>query len=136
MLGYDLMQNFRLPYLATSISEFWQRWHISLSTWFRDYVSFPLRGNRVSQDRWFFNIGAVFILSGFWHGAYWTFLIWGGLHATYYLFESFRAPASKLMDLLACPGWLRRILAMVITFHLVLIGWVFFRAERLFLTPS
>lgn len=132
MLGYDLMENFHLPYLATSISDFWHRWHISLSTWFRDYVYFPLGGNRVGERRWIFNIGATFLLSGLWHGANWTFLMWGGVHAVYYILELFLAnPMGKLLDLLAFPAWFRRTLARVLTFHLVLLGWVFFRANSL-----
>jgi alginate O-acetyltransferase complex protein AlgI len=132
MLGYDLMENFHLPYLATSISDFWHRWHISLSTWFRDYVYFPLGGNRVGESRWIFNIGATFLLSGLWHGANWTFLMWGGVHGVYYILEYFLAnPMGKLMDLLAFPAWFRRTLARVLTFHLVLLGWVFFRANSI-----
>lgn len=132
MLGYDLLENFRLPYLAPSISEFWQRWHISLSTWFRDYVYFPLGGNRVSERRWVFNIWMVFILSGLWHGANWTFILWGGVHATYYLLERFLAsPAGKIMNMLAFPAWLKRILGTILTFHMVLLGWVFFRAASI-----
>jgi len=132
ILGYDLMENFHLPYLATSITEFWHRWHISLSTWFRDYVYFPLGGNRVSEGRWIFNIGATFLLSGLWHGANWTFLIWGGVHAAYYILEIFLAsPVGKLMDWLAFPAWFRRTLGRVLTFHLVLLGWVFFRASSI-----
>jgi len=129
MLGFDLMENFHLPYLATSISDFWHRWHISLSTWFRDYVYFPLGGNRVTEGRWAFNIMATFLLSGLWHGANWTFLIWGGVHAAYYILEFFLAtPTGKLIDLLKFPAWVRRTLARILTFHLVLLGWVFFRA--------
>ena len=80
VIGFDLMQNFRRPYFAQSIREFWQRWHISLSTWFRDYFYFPLGGNRVSRMRRVINILAVFMLSGLWHGANWSFFIWGALH--------------------------------------------------------
>jgi len=79
VMGYDLMENFRTPYLSKSIREFWSRWHISLSTWFRDYLYIPLGGNRVPQVRWFLNLFIVFVVSGFWHGANWTFLIWGAL---------------------------------------------------------
>jgi hypothetical protein len=79
------MKNFETPYFARSISEFWSRWHISLSTWFRDYVYFPLGGNRVPLARSMFNIGVVFLISGLWHGANWTFVIWGALHGIYYL---------------------------------------------------
>ena len=77
LLGIRIMDNFKSPYLAKNISEFWQRWHISISTWFRDYLYFPLGGNRVSKQRWVLNILLVFLISGLWHGANWTFLIWG-----------------------------------------------------------
>jgi D-alanyl-lipoteichoic acid acyltransferase DltB (MBOAT superfamily) len=83
--GIELMNNFETPYFAKSISEFWSRWHISLSTWFRDYVYIPLGGNRVSLPRNMFNIAVVFLISGLWHGANWTFVIWGALHGIYYL---------------------------------------------------
>jgi D-alanyl-lipoteichoic acid acyltransferase DltB (MBOAT superfamily) len=83
--GIELMKNFETPYFAKSISEFWSRWHISLSTWFRDYLYIPLGGNRVSLARSMFNIGVVFLISGLWHGANWTFVIWGALHGFYYL---------------------------------------------------
>lgn len=79
-MGFDLMDNFRTPYLSTSIGEFWHRWHISLSSWFRDYVYIPLGGSRVRVSRWMMNIMVVFLLSGLWHGADWTFVAWGGLH--------------------------------------------------------
>ena len=88
MLGFRLMQNFNLPYLANSIADFWKRWHISLSSWFGDYLYIPLGGNRVPYIRWIINIFVVFLVSGFWHGANWTFIVWGGLHALYYLFEN------------------------------------------------
>ena len=132
VLGYDLMQNFNLPYLARSISEFWQRWHISLSTWFRDYVYFPLGGNRVSARRWAFNIMVVFALSGLWHGANWTFLIWGALHGGYYLLEKHVGPyAGDLFQLCGIPQRVRVLLQTLITFHLVLFAWIFFRAGSL-----
>lgn len=88
VMGYTFMKNFRQPYFAGSISEFWNRWHISLSTWFRDYLYIPLGGNRVSPWRWHVNIFLVFLLSGIWHGANWTFAVWGALHGGYYLASS------------------------------------------------
>jgi alginate O-acetyltransferase complex protein AlgI len=81
MMGVRIMDNFKTPYLARSIAEFWERWHISLSTWFRDYLYFPLGGNRRSKSRWIFNIIVVFLVSAIWHGANWTFLFWGGIFA-------------------------------------------------------
>jgi D-alanyl-lipoteichoic acid acyltransferase DltB (MBOAT superfamily) len=132
MLGFDLMENFRLPYLATSISEFWQRWHISLSTWFRDYVYVSLGGNRVTKGRWIFNIFSVFLLSGLWHGGNWTFLAWGGLHAVYYLMEAYLAtPMTRLLELCLVPVWVRRLGAWLLTFNLVTLAWVFFRANSI-----
>lgn len=83
VMGYDLMENFRRPYFSKSIGEFWRRWHISLSTWFKDYLYIPLGGNRVSRSRWYANLMIVFLVSGLWHGAAWTFVIWGGLHGLY-----------------------------------------------------
>ncbi|GAX62771.1 membrane bound O-acyl transferase MBOAT family protein [Candidatus Scalindua japonica] len=83
IMGFDLMENFHYPYLAASVSEFWKRWHILLSTWFRDYVYKPLGGNRVSKSRWIYNIMAVFLISGMWHGVNWTFLVWGAIHGLY-----------------------------------------------------
>jgi D-alanyl-lipoteichoic acid acyltransferase DltB (MBOAT superfamily) len=83
VMGINLMVNFRSPYHATSVRDFWSRWHISLSTWFRDYLYIPLGGNRVSRARWYGNLMTVFLVSGFWHGASWNFLVWGGLHGVY-----------------------------------------------------
>jgi len=130
ILGYDLMQNFRLPYLAVSIKDFWRRWHISLSSWFSDYVYIPLGGNRVSPARWAFNVSVVFLLSGLWHGASWTFVVWGGLHACYYLIETVLGMAKarfRLGGLL--PGRVAWVLKVLFTFHAVLLAWVFFRAQ-------
>lgn len=132
ILGYDLMQNFRLPYLASSISDFWKRWHISLSSWFADYVYIPLGGNRVNTWKWLRNIFAVFLLSGLWHGANWTFVAWGALHGTYYLIERFGGKLLKtiLPQQLPCPG-LRQILKQIVVFSAVVLAWVFFRAASI-----
>jgi D-alanyl-lipoteichoic acid acyltransferase DltB (MBOAT superfamily) len=131
LFGFDLMHNFRSPYRARSIQEFWQRWHISLSTWFRDYVYRPLGGSRVSFARWVFNILVVFLLSGIWHGANWTFLVWGALHGSYYicgrLTEKLRRYATDGLRLTNSPPW--HVVQIVITFHLVVLAWVFFRAS-------
>ena len=121
LLGFDLMQNFRTPYLSKSFKEFWHRWHISLSSWFRDYVYVPLGGNRVSQGRWIFNILLTFTLSGLWHGAALTFIIWGFLHGIYLVSENI---ISKFGLPLKRKPWL----GYVITFVLVNLTWVFFRA--------
>lgn len=123
-LGFDITQNFKFPYFATSIKEFWHRWHISLTSWFTEYVYFSLGGNRVKlKARWIFNISMVFILSGIWHGAAWNFLIWGGLHAVYYLIEY--ALGLQRKDFVM-PKWLKLPSGMVV-FLLVTLAWVFFR---------
>lgn len=121
LLGFDLMQNFRTPYLAKSFKDFWHRWHISLSSWFRDYVYIPLGGSHVSQGRWVFNILLTFTLSGLWHGAALSFVIWGFLHGVFLVMENF---ISKLrLPLKKIPG-----LGIIITFMLVNLNWIFFRA--------
>ncbi len=92
VMDYDLMENFRQPYFSPSLTEFWRRWHISLSTWFRDYLYLPLGGNRVPRWRWMVNVMVVFVVSGLWHGANWTFVLWGALHGLYLLFEVVTRP--------------------------------------------
>jgi D-alanyl-lipoteichoic acid acyltransferase DltB (MBOAT superfamily) len=128
-MGFTLMKNFDRPYMATSVAEFWKRWHISLSTWFRDYVYIPLGGNRVSTGRWYFNILVVFVLSGIWHGANWTFLIWGLLHGLYIIMESvFYSRNPRLRD---ARGWVSVLVRRMVVFSLVTLAWVFFRAQHL-----
>ncbi len=132
VLGYDLMENFRTPFTAGSIREFWSRWHISLSTWFRDYVYVPLGGNRVGKWRWWTNLFVVFLISGLWHGASWTFVIWGALHGVYLIAALAFAPLWKRVE--AALGVARiprtwRFMNVVATFLLVLVSWVFFRAN-------
>jgi len=132
IMGFKLMQNFNLPYFASSISEFWKRWHISLSTWFSDYVYKPLGGNRVSTTRWLFNIFLVFTISGFWHGANWTFIVWGALHGLYYLIEF--AGNSTLGKIKIKKAWLSFVIYLVkvvLIFILVCISWIFFRATNI-----
>ena len=130
IMGFKLMNNFNAPYTATSIPDFWRRWHISLSTWFKDYVYFSLGGNRVSVPRWYINIMIVFILSGFWHGASWNFVIWGALHG---LFQLMGLTLNRVFPHLAADQrnsvagiWLYRLF----TFLLVTIAWVFFRIPK------
>lgn len=134
MVGIDLMDNFRSPYFSQSIAEFWRRWHISLSTWFKDYLYIPLGGSKVSSGKWYRNIAAVFLLSGLWHGANWTFVIWGGLHATYIIVStltaSWRQSVVRFSRLERFPLFLR-IIRIAITFHLVCFAWIFFRAQSL-----
>src|SRR5258706_7538237 len=132
ILGYDLMVNFRKPYFARSIKEFWSRWHISLSTWFRDYVYFPLGGNRVSTGRHYGNLLLVFMLSGLWHGAAWTFVIWGLLHGSYLVLGHVLAPVrERAVANLRLERFPRALAVSQIAFTwlLVLIGWVFFRSR-------
>lgn len=128
-MGYDLMINFDRPYLSRSISEFWTRWHISLSSWFKDYLYIPLGGNRVSKLKWYRNIIIVFLVSGLWHGANFTFIIWGGLHAVYILVESIFLPYTG--KLLNKPFPLFRLFNILKVFVLVTIAWVFFRAANM-----
>lgn len=130
IFGIELSNNFNFPYMARSIGDFWRRWHITLTTWFRDYVYIPMGGKRVSVSRWAVNIMIVFLLSGLWHGAAWTFVIWGGLHGFFYLFGRFTAPAR--MGLLKVLGLHENFIVpfqMVVTFLLVAFAWIFFRAE-------
>ncbi len=134
ILGFDLMENFRQPYFTRSISEFWKRWHISLSTWFRDYLYIPLGGNRVVKWRWYYNLMVVFLVSGLWHGANWTFVVWGALHGFYLIFsiwtQTGRARMREWFGLSRRPR-LEALWQTVVTFHLVLVAWVFFRANSL-----
>ena len=130
VMGFKLMKNFNAPYTAKSIPDFWRRWHISLSTWFKDYVYFSLGGNRVSVPRWYINIMIVFILSGFWHGASWNFVIWGALHG---LFQLMGLTLNRIFPNLAADEqksavgvWIYRLF----TFLLVTLAWVFFRIPK------
>jgi D-alanyl-lipoteichoic acid acyltransferase DltB (MBOAT superfamily) len=134
VLGFDLMENFNTPYYSTSIAEFWHRWHISLSTWFRDYLYYPMGGNRVALGRWCFNIIVTFAVSGLWHGANWTYLVWGLLNGVYLL--AGRATAcgrNRLFGLLALEQGvpLRSAISLVSTFVLACAAWVVFRARNL-----
>ncbi|OGX53748.1 MAG: alginate O-acetyltransferase [Omnitrophica WOR_2 bacterium RIFOXYA12_FULL_38_10] len=134
VLGFDLMKNFNKPYFARSIPEFWCRWHISLTTWFKDYLYIPLGGNKVSAKRFYFNVLVVFLLSGLWHGANWTFVIWGFLHALYYIFSkltrNLRSLIVKIVKLNKFPV-IHSFLQTVFTFILVCFSWIFFRANSL-----
>ena len=121
ILGFDLMQNFNRPYYAKSISELWRRWHISLSSWFRDYVYIPLGGNRVVKWRWYYNLAITFLLSGLWHGANWTFILWGALHGAYLIGEIILGK-SRLPSL---PVFAK----ILVTFSLTSFAWIFFRAN-------
>jgi D-alanyl-lipoteichoic acid acyltransferase DltB (MBOAT superfamily) len=129
ILGIDLMQNFRLPYLSASFSEFWRRWHISLSEWLRDYLYIPLGGNRHGRVRMFRNLILTMLLGGLWHGAHWRFVTWGALHGLFLCGE-------RLVGTLgaALPTWTRRLtrpLMILAVFHLTCLGWIYFRATDL-----
>lgn len=125
IMGFNLMENFRRPYFSTTITEFWHRWHISLSTWFKDYVYIPLGGNRVSTFRCYTNIMITFIISGIWHGANWTFIVWGTIHGALQCFE-------KML------GWNKRhwkgfekFSHWAVTFIIVCLAWIFFRTNNI-----
>jgi alginate O-acetyltransferase complex protein AlgI len=134
VMGIRLMRNFNQPYLATSIREFWNRWHISLSTWFRDYLYIPLGGSRGSETQTVRNLIVVFLVSGFWHGASWTFVVWGALHAVYMIGER-RLSASweHALKISGLNGFPRLVAGFenIVVFHLVTLAWVFFRAPTL-----
>ena len=121
IFGFHFIENFNYPYISRSIQEFWRRWHMSLGSWFRDYVYIPLGGNRVSKARWVFNTLAVWMLTGLWHGAAWNFVLWGLLYAALLLFEKFVPAVTKLP----------RVLSHVYVMLMVTLGFVLFNAESL-----
>jgi len=128
IMGFDLMTNFKRPYFSTTIQEFWQRWHISLSTWFRYYLYIPLGGNRVSKYRNYWNVFVTFAVSGLWHGAAWTFVIWGALNGIYQIVEkSFKNAKNKINE----TSILRKTTNIFITFLLTCFAWIFFRANSI-----
>ncbi len=134
IMGFELMENFNTPYFACSIREFWSRWHISLSTWFRDYLYIPLGGNRRGRARKAANIMIVFLASGLWHGADWSYVVWGGIHGAYQVIgdylASFREKCiRKLRVNTACFSW--KFLQTAVTFVLVVFAWIFFRADSI-----
>ena len=131
VLGFSLMDNFRTPYYSKSISEFWKRWHISLSTWFRDYVYIPLGGNRTVKWRWYFNLFITFLVSGLWHGANWTFVVWGALHGSFLIAAIVKNNYEKKYRLIKFFKAKNKYLKIFITFHLALFAWIFFRANSL-----
>lgn len=128
MLGITIMDNFKTPYFSKSVTEFWSRWHISLSTWFKDYLYIPLGGNRVAIPRWSLNILIVFMLSGLWHGANWTFVVWGALHGLVLLIERY---FSKIFMFEIKKEWsLLNVFLILKTFIVTSFIWIFFRAEN------
>lgn len=128
VMGFRLMQNFRQPYLSFSIKEFWRRWHISLSSWFMDYIYIPLGGNRVKYSRHLLNLMITFLISGLWHGANWTFVIWGALHGTYLIVENIirkfiYSPENKTI--------VSKLFSTSVCFFFICIAWIFFRANNI-----
>jgi len=134
IMGFDIMKNFKRPYFSKSISEFWRRWHISLSSWFRDYLYIPLGGSRVNKLRWAVNIMVVFVVSGLWHGASWGFVLWGALHGLYLLIGRLTKPAK---DVLLNKFKIKRdwkwvgFVSGLVTFALVCFAWILFRANSM-----
>ena len=134
LFGFKLMKNFNYPYFSRDIAEFWRRWHISLSTWFRDYLYIPLGGSR--GNKWFQlrNVFIIFLVSGFWHGANWTFIVWGGLNALFFLPLLMANKNRNNLDDVASKTWLpslRELFQMALTFGLTTLAWIFFRAETI-----
>ena len=125
MFGFRFEENFNYPYIASSVTEFWHRWHISLSTWFRDYVYIPLGGNRCSQSRHIFNLFAVWLLTGIWHGANWTFIVWGFLYFVVLCIEKYLLKPSGYKHIIAKQGY------RAITLVVIILAWVIFRAENI-----
>lgn len=132
VMGFKLMTNFNRPYFSRNISEFWKRWHISLSTWFKDYLYISLGGNKVSIPRWYFNLFFVFLVSGFWHGANWTFIIWGAINGFYLVFALLTDKLStRIVDITGLDRH-KKLLSffnIIITFLLACFAWIFFRAN-------
>jgi D-alanyl-lipoteichoic acid acyltransferase DltB (MBOAT superfamily) len=124
-LGFKLMQNFNHPYLSLSVKEFWRRWHISLSSWFSDYVYIPLGGSRCSKVKHYRNLMITMLTSGLWHGAYWTFVCWGGLHGLYLICNSFYSTLTKKR--VFAPKLIR----ILFTFSFISLAWIFFRANSI-----
>jgi D-alanyl-lipoteichoic acid acyltransferase DltB (MBOAT superfamily) len=133
-MGFDIIINFNLPFFATNIAEFWRRWHISLTTWFRDYIYIPLGGSRGSTWLKIRNTFIIFLISGFWHGANWTFIVWGALNAVYFLPLMLTKRNRKNLEIVAKGrSWpsINELFSMLITFSITVFAWIFFRANSL-----
>jgi alginate O-acetyltransferase complex protein AlgI len=133
VMGFKLMENFHRPYFSRDISEFWKRWHISLSTWFKDYFYISIGGNRVSIPRWYFNLFIVFLVSGLWHGANWTYIIWGALNGFYLVAAIVIHPLKRKFDSITGIERLPKIdqfVQIIITYILACFAWIFFRANN------
>ena len=134
LFGFDLKQNFAFPYFSRDIAEFWRRWHISLNTWFRDYLYIPLGGSRGGTKMKIRNTFVIFLVSGFWHGANWTFIVWGALNAIYFLPIMLSNNNRKNLNTIAEDRWLpsfRELTGMLTTFGLTVFAWIFFRADNI-----
>ena len=136
LLGFHFMVNFRQPYLAVGLSDFWRRWHISLSTWLRDYLYVPLGGNRKGERRTYINLFITMLLGGLWHGANWVFVIWGAIHGWGLVVEKWLGLRRRNRDGdgIEEPGWARQLKlwgGRILVFHFVCLAWVFFRAPSL-----
>lgn len=134
VMGFELMENFNTPYFATSIQDFWRRWHISLSSWFRDYLYIPLGGSRCSRIRKYFNLMVTFLVSGLWHGAAWRYIVWGGLHGLYQILgDIFKPVREKIVNVLRVDkeAFSYKLGQILITFSLTTFAWIFFRAGSL-----
>ncbi|WP_047414393.1 MBOAT family protein [Cellulophaga sp. Hel_I_12] len=138
LFGFDLMTNFNFPYFSKSIGEFWRKWHISLSTWFRDYLYIPLGGSKVGKLKGVRNVFAIFLVSGFWHGANWTFLVWGGIHAllfipSFILGTNRRHLVTVDQSNPSSFSFIKNIGQIILTFSVVTIAWIFFRAKSIYI---
>jgi alginate O-acetyltransferase complex protein AlgI len=134
LLGFTLLRNFAYPYFSRDIAEFWRRWHISLSSWFRDYLYIPLGGSRGGLWKSIRNTFIIFLVSGFWHGANWTFIAWGALHAIYFLPLLLLSKNRSNLEIVARGRWLptiREAIGMIVTFMMVSLAWIFFRSENM-----
>ena len=123
MLGFRFPENFNFPYISQSITEFWRRWHITLSSWIKDYLYIPMGGNRVTVPRMYFNLVFAFFISGFWHGAAWTFIVWGLYHGFFLILD--RLGLKKVLERIG------KLPAVIFTFFVAMVGWIFFRADNL-----
>jgi D-alanyl-lipoteichoic acid acyltransferase DltB (MBOAT superfamily) len=133
VMGFKIMINFNRPYYSKSISEFWKRWHISLSTGFRDYFYISLGGSKVIKWRWYFNLFVTFLVSGLWHGAHWTFVIWGSINGFFLIFSIWtKETREKMADLIGITQFplLQKYWQVFSTFGLICFAWIFFRAKN------
>ena len=136
IMGFELMDNFDTPYFAMSIKEFWRRWHISLSTWFRDYLYIPLGGNRKGTIQKYINTMTVFLVSGLWHGANWTYVIWGALHGAYQIIGDITKPAKAKLEKkfnVKTEALSYKLIKIATTFALTCLAWIFFRADTVYI---